>query len=437
MVQSRETGETFVSKRISLHTLNENEKKNALQEANLLRDLKHPFIVQYVDSFIEDSSLVIIMEYCSEGDLSSHIKKMKSKGDRFSEEVVLNWMSQVVLALKYLHSCKILHRDLKSSNLMMTAEGSLKIGDFGIAKVLEGSLEHAQTIIGTPYYMSPELMENKPYSFKSDVWSVGCIIYELCALEYPFKGVNIIDLMGKILNSNPEPIPKCYSKNLQQLISFILQKDPVNRPTIEQLSNHEHLQPVLFTFSSQIKSSVYRPSKSNIASPNNHAYGRDGAEKNSGRGIMGLKSQLSQMTVDNSESGKNRDAYLTPIQLLKKKKEQEALKKEEESKRSVLVEKLADIKSKKFEHMRKALESNTDNSNSSRKLGNQFRISSANSNKSNPKIETDLIDTIQRNLDTTITSQEFDDMEEVKPEPKKSNGNTPKDFGYDIDNYNG
>jgi len=432
MVQRRDTGEVFVSKRISLHSLNETEKKNALQEANLLRDLKHPFIVQYVDSFIEDSALVIIMEYCSEGDLSSHIKKKKAKGERFSEEVVVSWMSQIVLALKYLHSCKILHRDLKSSNLMMTAEGSLKIGDFGIAKVLEGSLEHAQTIIGTPYYMSPELMENKPYSFKSDVWSVGCILYELCALEYAFKGVNIIDLMSKVLNSSPEPIPKCYSKNLQQLISFILEKEPVNRPTIEQLSNHAHLQSFMSSFSDQNRPSLLKQSKSNTFNP---LIGRDGAEKNFGHVITGLKSQLAQMNLDQQEKNKTRDAYLTPIQLLKKKKEKEAFKKEEENKKSVLVEKLADIKSRKFEHMRKAIESNTDNSNSSRKLGNHFRISSANSNKSNPKIDNNMMDTIQRNLDTTIASQEFDDEENIRAEPKISNGNSPKDFGCDEDGF--
>jgi NIMA (never in mitosis gene a)-related kinase len=432
MVQSRENGDVYVCKRIPLHSLNENEKKNALQEANLLRDMKHPFIVQYVDSFIEDSSLVIIMEYCSEGDLTSHIKKMKANGSRFSEDVVLNWMSQIVLALKYLHSCKILHRDLKSSNLMMTADGNIKIGDFGIAKVLEGSLEHAQTIIGTPYYMSPELMENKPYSFKSDVWSVGCIIYELCALDYPFKGSNIIELMGKILNSEPESIPKNYSEHLQELISFVLQKEPANRPTIEQLGNHQYLQPVISALNDQAKSSVMRSPKVRLPSSNNLHSSRNGPERNSNQGIMGLKSQIAQMVVGAPENNSKRDSYLTPIQLLKKKKEQEALKKEEETRKSGLVEKLADIKSRKFEHMRMAFGSNTDNSNSSRKMGNQFRISSGNSNKSNPKIESDLIDTMQRNLEDTIVSQEFDEEEEFKPTPKNTNSNSPKDFGYDI-----
>lgn len=124
-----------------------------MKEAELLKQLKHPHIVEYIDSFIEDGFFIIVMEYCEEGDLAYHIKKMREKKQHFTEELVLNWFLQIVFALGYVHSKKILHRDIKASNIFLTSHGFVKLGDFGISKILEGTMEAADTVIGTPYYM--------------------------------------------------------------------------------------------------------------------------------------------------------------------------------------------------------------------------------------------------------------------------------------------
>lgn len=141
----------------------------------------------------------------------------------------------MIAALDYLHKAKVLHRDLKTSNIFITGAGKLKLGDFGIAKVLENSVQNAQTVVGTPYYMSPEICQNKPYSFKSDVWSLGCIVYELCALKRAFEASNLLSLVSKITEAEVEQIPTVYSKELSVLIHSMLIKNPDGRASLESI----------------------------------------------------------------------------------------------------------------------------------------------------------------------------------------------------------
>lgn len=101
--------------------------------------------------------------------------------------------------MQYIHHKRILHRDIKTSNIFLTSNGTVKIGDFGISKVLENTLDQASTVVGTPYYMSPEVCENKPYTFKSDVWALGCVLYELCTLKHAFDANNLLGLIFKIM----------------------------------------------------------------------------------------------------------------------------------------------------------------------------------------------------------------------------------------------
>lgn len=129
----------------------------------------------------------------SEGDLAYFVKKRAQKKEPLDEKLILNWFLQLLLALEFIHRKKILHRDIKSSNIFLRSNGTVKLGDFGISKVLENTNEAAVTVVGTPYYMrqedifelilSPEVCENKPYTFKSDVWALGCVLYEMCSLK--------------------------------------------------------------------------------------------------------------------------------------------------------------------------------------------------------------------------------------------------------------
>lgn len=130
------------------------------------------------------------------------------------------------MTLEYIHGRKILHRDIKLTNIFLTGNNTVKLGDFGISRVLESTHDSAQTVVGTPYYMSPEVCESKPYTYKSDVWSLGCVLYELCALEHPFNADNLLGLVYKIVQETPKDIPEIYSQDLQDIVNWLLTKDP-------------------------------------------------------------------------------------------------------------------------------------------------------------------------------------------------------------------
>ena len=134
--------------------------------------------------------------------------------------------------MKHVHDRKILHRDIKGQNIFITKTNILKLGDFGIARVLNKTQDKARTVVGTPYYLSPEIIENKPYSFKSDVWSMGVLLYELCALTPPFTGASLQFLALKIVKGSYSSLPGNYSKDLKGLISEMLQIDSNRRPSV-------------------------------------------------------------------------------------------------------------------------------------------------------------------------------------------------------------
>lgn len=167
------------------------------------------------------------------GDLLQKIEGMNGK--YFPEKQILDWFTQMALAIKHCHDKKTLHRDLKSQNIFLTSKNFVKLGDFGIAKVFEHTMDKAQTVIGTPYYLSPEIIQGKPYNLSSDIWSLGVILYEMCALKPPFNAGSLSELGQKILKCSYPPIPAQYSKELKQLISQLLILEPAKRPNINQV----------------------------------------------------------------------------------------------------------------------------------------------------------------------------------------------------------
>lgn len=222
----------FVLKKVRLDNVSSRERQAAHREVKLLSKLNHPNVLGYVDSFMHKNYLCIVTEFCEGGDLYGKLKNARSY---VNENQILDWFTQIVLAMHYVHKHRILHRDLKTQNVFLTKDNRVKLGDFGIARVLNAPVEMAVTVIGTPYYMSPEIMESRPYDFKSDVWSLGCVLYEMVSLKHAFDAQDMNGLVMKILRGKVMPAPPGYSQELKNLISQLLAKDPSQRPTTENI----------------------------------------------------------------------------------------------------------------------------------------------------------------------------------------------------------
>ena len=233
--KDRITGSKIVVKKIPLFSLSDKERRDAESECKILATLRHPNVVEFIDSFLEDHALHLVTQYCELGDLARVIKKNKKKGRYFEEEQIVDWFIQIAMAVDHIHSKNIMHRDLKTANVFLTRTMVIKLGDFGIAKVLDSTLEQANTVVGTPYYMSPEVCENKKYDKKSDLWAMGCILYELCTLNHAFDASNLLGLVFKIVQESYPPIPDHYSEELRELIDQLLSKDPNHRPSCRRI----------------------------------------------------------------------------------------------------------------------------------------------------------------------------------------------------------
>ena len=215
--------------------------EKAKNESIILSNLNFKYVVKYYDSFIEEDCLNIIMEYCEEGDFGSYINNLIQNKNYLSEQQIWHFFIQISLGLAYIHSKNILHRDLKPMNIFMKKNNLIKIGDMGVAKILQTNTK-AFTYIGTPYYLSPEVCEGKPYNSKSDVWALGCILFELCTFQKPFNAFNQAALCMKIIEGKYKPINKIenipkYSKNLENMINCMLKRNYMERPLMKEILN--------------------------------------------------------------------------------------------------------------------------------------------------------------------------------------------------------
>ncbi|XP_026642676.1 serine/threonine-protein kinase Nek3 isoform X3 [Microtus ochrogaster] len=193
LVRQESSNQKFAMKEVRLPKSFSDTQKSR-KEAVLLAKMKHPNIVAFQESFEAEGHLYIVMEYCDGGDLMQKIKQQKGK--LLPEDTILNWFVQICLGVNHIHKKRVLHRDIKSKNVFLTQSGKVKLGDFGSARLLSSPMAFACTYVGTPYYVPPEIWENLPYNNKSDIWSLGCILYELCALKHPIireYGEQILD----------------------------------------------------------------------------------------------------------------------------------------------------------------------------------------------------------------------------------------------------
>ncbi|XP_030208927.1 serine/threonine-protein kinase Nek4 isoform X2 [Gadus morhua] len=240
LVKHRADRKQYVIKKLNLTKSTKRERRAAEQEAKLLSQLRHPNIVTYRESWEgEDCQLYIVMGFCEGGDLYHRLKQQK--GDLLPERQVVEWFVQIAMALQYLHEKHILHRDLKTQNIFLTKTNIIKVGDLGIARVLENQNDMASTLIGTPYYMSPELFSNKPYNHKSDVWALGCCVYEMSTLKHAFNAKDMNSLVYRIVQGKLPQMPGQYDPLLGELIRSMLCKRPEERPDVKLILREPYI----------------------------------------------------------------------------------------------------------------------------------------------------------------------------------------------------
>lgn len=254
LVQSDADRSKLVCKIVDVSAASPKETQDAVKEGRLLASFKHPYIVRYAESFIDGGWLCLIMDYCEGGDLSKQIEIVKRKSQRISEEQILRWITQALLAIKYIHDKHVLHRDLKSGNFFLSGSGNLKMGDFGISCVLSCTIACAKTQIGTPYYLSPEVCMEKPYAWPSDIWAMGCVLYELCVLKVPFEASNISNLVQRICRGALPVIPAPYSDFLRQLCMDMLNRNAAARPSAEEILQRSRMQQMVRQMLEEVQS---------------------------------------------------------------------------------------------------------------------------------------------------------------------------------------
>ena len=235
----------YAIKKLNFNEINEKERIAIQDEVNLLKQLKHPNIVTYKDSFFDNENcLNIVMVFCEMGDMYTKIRKQK--GEFFPEETILLWVAQLCLALSYVHDKQILHRDIKTQNIFIQNEHTIRIGDFGIAKGYNQNQDLGGSLIGTPLYMAPEVYNSsKKYSFRSDIWSLGCCIFEMCNLKNAFEAKSWNAVFVKVNKGQRAQLNSRYSLDMKNLVDSMLSVNGKNRPTIASILEKPFMKPIV------------------------------------------------------------------------------------------------------------------------------------------------------------------------------------------------
>ena len=232
----------YALKKVKLLNLSEKEKQNSLNEVRLLASIKSNFVISYKEAFFFFfySTLGIVMEFADRGDLYQKIVEHKKSAMFFEETDIWRIFIQLVKGLKALHDLKILHRDLKSANVFLLSDGTAKLGDLNVSKVARRGLGYTQT--GTPYYASPEVWKDQPYDNKSDIWSLGCVLYEMITLRPPFRAQNMEGLYNKVIKGQFSRIPDRFSNELFEIVKLLIQINTDSRPSCDEILRNPIIQ---------------------------------------------------------------------------------------------------------------------------------------------------------------------------------------------------
>ncbi|CAK9083254.1 Serine/threonine-protein kinase Nek1 (Never in mitosis A-related kinase 1) (NimA-related protein kinase 1) [Durusdinium trenchii] len=220
--------ELVVMKQVEVEKMDSKARDTAVREAVALRRVQHPNVVRFREVFVRSGWLCLVMDFADGGDLCAAIKDRAKTGAPFEECAVLECFSQVCDAVSFVHSLKMVHRDIKSRNIFLCRTGRALLGDFGLVRLLESTCDLAHTRVGTPYYLSPEIIRKEPYNYKTDVWSLGVLLYEMAALKRPFVGT--LETLPKIIiKGEYEALGSHYSPQLHELVARMLVVEPSHR----------------------------------------------------------------------------------------------------------------------------------------------------------------------------------------------------------------
>jgi NIMA (never in mitosis gene a)-related kinase len=253
IVRRKADKKVYAMKKVKIGTMGNKEKENALNEVRLLASINSPQVIGYKEAFFDEETqtLNIVMEYADDEDLDKKIKNRAKANYYFKEDEIWFFTIQIVKGLKSLHEKKIMHRDLKSANIFLTKTGGVKIGDLNVSKLVKEKMAYTQT--GTPYYASPEVWADISYDYKSDVWSLGCIVYEMCCLKTPFRAKGLNELFEVVTKGVYSSIPEIYSEKLSDLIKKMLVVDPINRISCQEILKLDYVIEKIEFFKNNLK----------------------------------------------------------------------------------------------------------------------------------------------------------------------------------------
>eukprot|EP01025_Chloroclados_australasicus_P033324 TRINITY_DN3394_c0_g3_i2.p1 TRINITY_DN3394_c0_g3~~TRINITY_DN3394_c0_g3_i2.p1 ORF type:complete len:1167 (-),score=114.54 TRINITY_DN3394_c0_g3_i2:813-4313(-) len=237
---SRTTTPTVAVKQISLAGIQNEQLAGIVQEIELLKSLKHPNIVKYFNSFLSKRHLYILLEYMDNGTLSQVLKP--GEFGSLAEPLVAMYIIQVLEGLMYLHQQGVVHRDIKGANILMSKAGDVKLADFGVATTrdeIEAAGTLSDQVVGTPYWMAPEVIEMTSVTSACDIWSVGCLIIELLTGSPPYYDLQPMSALYRIVQDDNPPLPRAITLDLRDFLLKCFQKDPQNRPSAAILLQHK------------------------------------------------------------------------------------------------------------------------------------------------------------------------------------------------------
>ena len=236
-VQDKYTNKIYAAKISSLYTNNlESNKK----EINVLKQCNSPYIIHYYGSYLKNKTIWIILEYCDAG---SVLDLMRISNKNLNEQQIASIISMVLKGLIFLHEQKKIHRDIKAGNILLSNNGYAKLGDFGVSAELMHSFSKKVSKIGTPYWMSPEVISQNRYDSKCDIWSLGITCIELAEGEPPYSEIRTFLVMKKIINNPPKGLsnPEKWSMEFNDFVSKCLTFQPEDRPSAKELISHNFI----------------------------------------------------------------------------------------------------------------------------------------------------------------------------------------------------